>query len=275
MLTKQIKAVIETNLSVGKSYEDIRSILKMDGHKDVSINIIFEEYRASLPNATVHKEPSKKSVIPLVLFFVTALLLLAGFGYWFFVLGPGAVKSPEELNFINSVNSVNPNSVNGTVNNNEDFFRDPTSRKTIVSTSSTGVVDNSVNNSADSAVNNTVNSAVNNVVSDLVETNSNIDIGAQNVLIQSSLDNISKGLFAYTANLSSYDGICDQASGILNGIKEIAKSNSLTGDVICTTSSSTWMIAVPLLTPGEYHCMDSSKNSFKTKRNLTGQLSCI
>lgn len=45
MLTKQLKALIETSLSAGRGMDDIREILKKQGFLESAINELFAEYR--------------------------------------------------------------------------------------------------------------------------------------------------------------------------------------------------------------------------------------
>lgn len=47
MLTKQLKVLLDTSLSAGRTYEDVRGMLKMQGFIDSDINLVFEEYRGS------------------------------------------------------------------------------------------------------------------------------------------------------------------------------------------------------------------------------------
>jgi hypothetical protein len=46
MLTKQLQVLIDVSLSSGRSFDDIRSILKIQGFGDTKIDEVFAEYRA-------------------------------------------------------------------------------------------------------------------------------------------------------------------------------------------------------------------------------------
>ncbi len=47
MLTKQLQVLIDVSLSAGRSFDDIRNILQIQGYTDVAIDDLFESYRAS------------------------------------------------------------------------------------------------------------------------------------------------------------------------------------------------------------------------------------
>jgi hypothetical protein len=47
MLTKQLQVLIDVSLSSGRSFDDIRNILQIQGYTDEKIDVLFESYRAS------------------------------------------------------------------------------------------------------------------------------------------------------------------------------------------------------------------------------------
>ena len=59
MLTKQLKALIDTSLAAGRKMEDVREILKKQGFLESAINELFSEYREGSKGSYQETAPSQ------------------------------------------------------------------------------------------------------------------------------------------------------------------------------------------------------------------------